>query len=325
MDARTLNVGMLLVGLVIMGCTDSNEPEGEMGCAPGEWKCSGNTPVQCSPPDAWVEFPACSALEMCVESPDGLEPACVSIVADGNGESRTLIESESDGGEAGGKQEDSEVGVPEEFDSAVAEEPAPEMDVEDQSAGLDGGDPTDGGNPVESDALETGKEDAAEPLTEPEDSKQTDLGEDASPSDASVDGSVESGVDTSDAAQEDAEEDGQVEGDSGYPDGDACEDEKQGGAFDETALQGKLLSAGLACQFPDDFGSIEHVMCLRDQFMETGIGPDCADCFSNFVLCFFAECGEACSDVENNPTPCTECVDNTICTVAFNACAGLNW
>jgi len=124
-----------------------------------------------------------------------------------------------------------------------------------------------------------------------------------------------------------------VEDDVVVPDGDsadaeevgACEDEKQGGTFDEDSLQAKLLTAGIACQDPEEFGSIEHVNCLRAQFMETGIGPDCADCFSNFVLCFFAECGEACADVDTNPEPCVECKDTTTCDESLNECAGLNW
>ena len=309
-------IGRLSVLCVLLaGCAESGGGSGVVGCAPGEWKCEGNTPFQCAPLNRWIEHEACSALEMCVESSEGLEPTCSPIlegVLDGAPERAA---------QNNGSDPRSEEGVSAASDTSQEEKTAEEESVEDD------GDTSE-------DLEENGGDSSETTDTFPSDSE----GEEGDTSEASGGGGGEGEVTPEDGADgssssadesvdaPDSNEENEEEGSDGEDvSGDACEDEKLTGVFDETALQGKLLAAGLACQFPDDFGSMEHAICLRDQFMETGIGPDCADCFTNFVLCFFSECGDACTDIEGNPEPCTQCMDTTSCTGALDSCAGLEW
>lgn len=300
--------------VLVAGCTESGGGSGVLGCAPGEWKCEGNTPVQCERDNRWIEHQACSALEICTESPEGLEPSCLPIlegVFDGaaergaqNGETELPSEEASASPDTSQEEETPEGDASEDFEENGGDSPET-TDIFSSDSDEENGDTEEEAGDTSDTRSNGGSQDEVTPP------------DDADGSSSSADGNVD-------------EADSQVENEEETPDdgdvsGDACEDEKLTGAFDETALQGKLLAAGLACQFPDDFGSMEHAICLRDQFMETGIGPDCADCFTNFVLCFFSECGDACADVEGDPEPCMQCMDTTTCTIALDSCAGVEW
>ena len=306
---------LLALCVLVAGCTESGGGSGGVGCAPGEWKCEENTPFQCAPPNRWVEHEACSALEMCVESSEGLEPTCSPIlegVLDGAAER---------GAQNTGADLRSEEGASASSDTSQEEKTPEEESVEDDGDASEDFEENGGDSPETPDILPSDSEGGEGDTSEASGNGGGE--EEGTPGD-SADGSSSSADESGD------EPDSQVENEEQGSDGedvsgDACEDEKLTGAFDETALQGKLLAAGLACQYPDDFGSMEHAICLRDQFMETGIGPDCADCFTNFVLCFFSECGDACSDIEGDPETCTQCMDTTSCTGALDSCAGVEW
>ena len=309
--------------LAMWGCSEPVESGSPNACVPGEQDCEVNSIIQCDSQGNWALFQLCAPNEIC-----GLASAnsfvCVFFELDGQGEDMTAA-----GKDARGAQSDAE-GLPGdivELDAQDSEEDGSWVDATD-----DGQEPDELDGDSDEDAVEIEEGDApSDGSVDTESSERSDAAGDAE--DAAASGDVEdedaaangrADVELGDGSDgtNDAEDD---TGDGLSEEVGACDDEKLEGTFDEGTLQGKLLTAGIACEDQEEFGSLEHANCLRAQFMETGIGPDCASCFSDFVLCFFADCGVACADVDNNPEPCVECKDATTCDDSLNECAGLSW
>ena len=300
--------------LGMWGCSEPVESGSPSACTPGAQDCEGNTIIQCDLEGNWTVFQLCAPSETCGLASGTNQFVCAPPELDGQGTGGVT----AGGKDAGEAQSDGEgvsgdsVGL----DAQVVEEDASGGDATTDSQDSD---PVDG---VTDTTLVEEWDAPSDGSVEDDSGEGIDASGDATDGDAPADGIADMELgDGSDGT--DGPEDDTADGFS--EEIGACEEEKLGGTFDEDSLQAKLLTAGIACQDPEEFGSIEHANCLRAQFMETGIGPDCADCFSNFVLCFFAECAEACADVDTNPEPCVECKDATTCDESLNECAGLNW